>query len=262
MNPDEITIFGMSLTLFLQKAVFLAVVVVVAHYVDKFASRGLRRLLDVSDVPSASIFVNIVRVLIWVVALTTVLQPVFGIEPNAVITALGVTGVAISLGVQDTVSNLIGGLFLMIGKTISIGDYVTVGSTTGRVSDIDLRSTTVEQRGGNKEVIPNSVLNKEALAKIAPGNVGSCGIAIYVRPDADLSAVTDEIKQVAATALGDKLDAEFGVSVLFEGFDAYGTKGTIWVHVKEGVVFATAQDAVTRALQGRPWLASALPDTK
>lgn len=260
MNADEIMIFGMSLTVFLQKAVFLTVVVVVAHFVDKLASRGLRRLLDVSDVPSASIFVNIVRVLIWVVALTVVLQPVFGIEPNAVITALGVTGVAISLGVQDTVSNLIGGLFLMIGKTISIGDNVTVGSTTGRVSDIDLRSTTVELRGGNKEVIPNSVLNKESLAKIAPSNVGSCGITIYVRPEADLTAVTEEIKQAAVAAVGSNLDPEYDVSVLFSGFDAYGTKGTIWVHVKDDVVFATAQDAVTRALQGRPWLASALPD--
>lgn len=259
MNPDEIMIFGMSLTVFMQKTVFLAVVVVIAHYVDKFASRGLRRLLDVSDVPSASMFVNIVRVLIWVVALAVVLQPVFGIEPNAVITALGVTGVAISLGVQDTVSNFIGGLFLMVGKAVSIGDNVTVGSITGRVSDIDLRSTTVELRGGNKEIIPNSVLNKESLAKIAPSNVGSCSVTIYVKPEADLAAITEEIKRLAAAAVGENLDPAYPVSVLFNGFDAYGTKGTIWVHVKDDVVFATAQDAVTRALQGQPWLASALP---
>lgn len=260
MDTSEILIFGMSLPTFVQKVVFLVVTIAVAHAVDKLASRALRRLLDVSNVPSASIFVNLVRVLIWVIALAVVMQPVFGIEPNAVITALGVTGVAISLGVQDTVSNLIGGLFLMVGKAISIGDYITVGTTTGRVSDIDLRSTTVEQRGGNKEVIPNSVLNKTALAKIAPSNEGSCGVDIYVRPDADLTAVTEEIKQVASAAVGEDLDPELGVSVLFDGFDAYGTKGTIWIHVKENVVFATAQDAVTRALQGRPWLASALPD--
>lgn len=257
MDPNQIYILGMTLPVFVQKAVFLCVVAAVAYVADKLASRALRRVLDVSNVPSASIFVNLARIAIWVLALTVVLQPVFGIEPNAVITALGVTGVAISLGVQDTISNLIGGLSLMIGKVISIGDEVTVGSTTGKVTDIDLKCTTVQLRSGNVEVIPNSILNKTALAKIDPSNVGSCGVPICVKHGADLDAVTEEIVGLATKALGDLLDTRYGVSVLFEGMDASGTKGTVWVHVQDGVSFGKAQDAVARALQGQPWLAEA-----
>lgn len=257
MDPDEIYILGMTLPDFLQKVLFLGIVVAIAYMADKLASRALRRVLDVSDVPSASLFVNLARVGIWVLALAAVMQPVFGIEPNAVITALGVTGVAISLGVQDTISNLIGGLTLMVSKVITIGDDVTVGSTTGKVIDIDLRSTTVKIRGGNEEVIPNSVLSKTSLAKIAPNNAGSCGVPIYVRHGADLDQVTREVVGLAGAALGDMADPSYEVSVLFEGFDAYGTKGTVWLHVRDGVVFGKAQDAVARALQGQPWLAEA-----
>lgn len=261
MDADDITILGMSLSTWGYKIAYLAIAVAVAYGLDRLIRRALHRVLDVTEVPSASIIINIARVAIWAFALVSVLQPVFGIEPNAFITALGVTGVAISLGVQDTVSNFIGGLVLMLGKSISIGDCVTVGTTTGIVRDIDLRSTTLEERGGNVEVIPNSVLSKTSLEKIVPSNAGSCDIAIYVKPGADLEEVSRDAKAVALAAAGDDLDAQFGVSVLFAGFDPYGTKGTIWVHVKEGVVFATVRDRVTRALQGRPWLATALTDT-
>lgn len=261
MDAGNIIILGMSLSTWGYKITYLAIAVAVAYGLDRLVRRALHRVLDVTEVPSASIIINIARVAIWALALTSVLQPVFGIEPNAFVTALGVTGVAISLGVQDTVSNFIGGLVLMLGKSITIGDCITVGTTTGIVRDIDLRSTTLVERGGNVEVIPNSVLSKTSLEKIVPSNAGSCDIDIYVKPGADLEEVSRDARAVALEAAGDDLDAEFGVSVLFAGFDPYGTKGTIWVHVKEGVVFATVRDRVTRALQGRPWLATALTDT-
>lgn len=260
MDVSEITVFGMDLPTLGSKILYLAVAVIVAYVLDKLAQRALHRALDVTEVPSASIIVNIARIGIWALALTSVLQPVFGIEPNAVVTALGVTGVAISLGVQDTVSNLIGGIVLMVGKAITIGDCITVGSTTGVVSDIDLRSTTLRERGGNVEVIPNSVLSKTSLEKLAPQNAGSCDVPIYVRPGADLDEVSRDAKAVAVVAAGDDLDPRHGVSVLFEGFDPYGTKGTVWVHVKDDVVFGAVRDRVTRALQGRSWIASALPE--
>lgn len=255
MDVDEITIFGMSPPAFFFKVAFLCVVVGIAYLADKAASRALRRVLDVSTVPSMSILVNLARVGIWAIALAVVLQPVFGIEPNAVITALGVTGVAISLGVQDTVSNLIGGLFLLVGKVITVGDYITVDSTKGIVTDIDLRTTTVWLRTGNVEVIPNSSLNNGSLAKLDPSNAGCCGVPIVIRPDADVDAVTKEVVSLVAGALGDRRDPAYDTTVRLEGFDAYGTKATIWIHVKDDVTFTPAQDAVARALQGKEWLA-------
>lgn len=259
MDPEQIYVLGMPLPDLLSKVVMFVIVMAVAYVIDRIVRRVLHKALDVTEVPSASIIVNIARVAIWALAITSVLQPVFGIEPNAVIAALGVTGVAISLGVQDTISNLIGGITLMVGKIVTIGDNVTVGSTTGVVSDIDLRSTTVTKRGGNVEVIPNSVLSKTALEKIDPSNAGACGVPIYVRPGANLDEVTEDAVRVATAAAGEDLDSQYGVSVLFGGFDPYGTKGTVNVHVRDGVAFGGVQDRVTRALQGRPWLASALP---
>ena len=65
------------------KLVFLAIVVLIAIIIDKALTRVVRKILDRSQVPNASIFVNILRVVVWVLAVATVLQPVFGVNPTS-----------------------------------------------------------------------------------------------------------------------------------------------------------------------------------
>ena len=90
------------------KLIWLTIVLAIVFVADRVISRVLRKILDNSQIPSASIFVNLTRVTIWVTGAAMVLQPVFGINPTTLITALGVGGVAISLGLKDTIANIIG----------------------------------------------------------------------------------------------------------------------------------------------------------
>ena len=148
------------------KIVFLAVTVAVALLVQRVVVRIARKALDASDVPSASLFINVLRALIWSLALIAVLEPVFGIQPTAFVTALGVVSVAISLGLQDTISNLIGGLSLLLGHVIKPGDHVVVGGVTGTVADVTWRTTAVVDQIGNH----NS--GRQSLSGIAYSVVG------------------------------------------------------------------------------------------
>ena len=240
----------------LDKCVTLAVAVVIAVMVERVVVRLMHKLLDASDLPSASLFINIGRAVIWVLALLSVLQPVFGVDPAGFVAALGVVSIAVSLGMQDTISNIIGGISLMLSKAVQPGDYISVGDVTGEVTDVTWRSTTVMMRGGAQEVIPNSVLSKTALTRITPWSVGYCGVPIAVVPGADLGAVADECCQIAARELADLLDPAFETDVIFTAFTAYGTQGEVRLHVLSDVVCSTAQDRLARALSGMPWLAS------
>lgn len=78
--------------------------------------------------PNASIFINILRAVVWTLAVGTVLQPVFGINPTTIFTALGIGGLAVSLGMKDTIANIIGGFGLMLGRVIQPGDLVNVAA--------------------------------------------------------------------------------------------------------------------------------------
>lgn len=242
----------------LDKSVTLVIAVVIAALIERVVVRLMHRLLDASELPSASLFINIARALIWVLALLGVLKPVFGVDPAGFVAALGVVSLAVSLGMQDTISNIIGGISLMVSKAVQPGDYITVGGVTGEVTDVTWRSTSVLMRGGAVEVIPNSVLSKTALTRITPWAAGYCGVPIAVVPGADLSAVADECCLIAARELADLLDPAFETDVIFTAFTAYGTQGEVRLHVRPEVVFSAAQDRLARALSGRPWLASAL----
>ena len=251
-------LLGLDAGGWLDKGVTLVAAVVVAWLVERVVMRLMHKLLDASDLPSASLFINIGRALIWVLALLSVMRPVFGVDPAGFVAALGVVSIAVSLGMQDTISNIIGGISLMLSKAVQPGDYISVGDVTGEVTDVTWRSTTVMMRGGAQEVIPNSVLSKTALTRITPWSVGYCGVPIAVVPGADLGAVADECCQIAARELADLLDPAFETDVIFSAFTAYGTQGEVRLHVLPDVVFSTAQDRLARALSGRPWLASAV----
>lgn len=251
-------LIGVDMGGWLDRGVTLVVAVAIAALVQRVVVRLMHRLLDASNLPSASIFINIVRALIWALALLSVMQPVFGVDPAGFVAALGVVSLAISLGMQDTISNLIGGISLMVSKSVQPGDRITVGQVTGEVTDVTWRSTTVRVRGGAQEVIPNSVLSNTSVLHVTGWTVGYCGVPIAVVPGADLDAVARECCAVAAHELADLLDPDFATDVVFTAFTAYGTQGEIRLHVKPDVVFSTAQDRLARALSGRPWLASAL----
>ena len=164
-----------------------AVTAAVSHIVAK----GLRAFLNRDDnpLPSSSIFVNIVRAVIWIIGGSTILDSCFGINPNALVTALGVGGIAISLGFQDTLSNLIGGVQMTIMRIVKPGDNIEVGTETGVVQDVSWRHTTITNARGETVIIPNSIISKTSLVQLPPVNQISIPFAVTSeRPMDDVKA--------------------------------------------------------------------------
>lgn len=255
MELMEQTVSALDGSSFAEKVILLAIVVLVASIVQRLVIRFVRRVLEAAEVPSASIFLNILRAVIWSFALLFVLHPVFGIEPTGFVAALGVSSVALSFGLQDTVSNLVGGLSLMVTRVIVPGDVITVGGFTGRVTDINWRSTSVEARGGNIEVIPNSALLKSSFTKLTDGAAAASSFTVAVRHDADLEQVEREVLAVAKDALGELADPTREPLVQFGNMDAYGITMTVITFISADAMQGAANDRVSRALAGRPWLA-------
>ena len=247
-----VNLFGDGL---LSRTVTLVVAVVAAAVACHLVTRVLRRGLDQSRLPSVSIFVNIVRVLVWSFAVMSVLEPVFGIRPTAVVAALGVTSLVITLGMQDTVSNVIGGLGLMLGKVVQPGDKVDVSGFRGTVTDVNWRSTTVVDRAGNRNVIPNSILNKASLTNLTVHDAAQIEVPLVVRHGADLLRVEACVVEAARRALGDHLVPGEPTEVRFSAVDVYGIRCSVFVYVKVDLTAPTARELIVRQLSGEDWLA-------
>lgn len=250
-------VFGLSLSEFAAKAALLVVTVIVAALIARFLTRVMRKALNAADIPSASIFVNIVRALVWSFALLVVLEPVFGVAPTAFVTALGVTSLVISFGLQDTISNIIAGLELMVGKVIKVGDFIEVSGFRGEVVDINWRSTTVRNRYGDEQVIPNSVLNETTLMRLDYGTATKYTANIVVDHDANLDEVTNDIRTAVSKVLEGQLVEDYsgGVRVKVTGSDVYGTQVSVFLNLKDDVIPYNAVDDAMRQIASKPWIA-------
>ena len=80
-----------------------------------------------TDLPSTTIFVNLLRIAIVSVGVLIVLQSL-GISITPLLTAMGVGGLAISLALKDTLSDFFAGLHILLSQKVKPGDFVKLDS--------------------------------------------------------------------------------------------------------------------------------------
>jgi moderate conductance mechanosensitive channel len=82
-----------------------------------------------------------------------------GLNVSALIAGVGVVGIALGLGAQTLVKDVINGMFILIEDQFAVGDIVTVAGATGQVIDINPRRTVIRDGEGNVHSIPNSAIS-------------------------------------------------------------------------------------------------------
>jgi small-conductance mechanosensitive channel len=153
---------------------------------------------------SASIFVNITRVLVLAIGFLVVLQTL-GISIAPLLTALGVGGLAVALALQDTLANLFAGIHILASKTVQPGDYIRLSSgEEGYVVDINWRQTTVRQLSNNLVVIPNGQLAQANMTNYTrPEQELTVLVQVGVSYDSDLEQVERVTAEVVAEVMTD-----------------------------------------------------------
>lgn len=238
-----------------RKILFLVVVAIGAYVVQKVACKAIKHLFEKGNVPQGSIFVNLARTLIWFFALLMVLKPVFGVKPTAFVAALGVTSIAISFGLQNTISNVISGLGLMLAHVIEVGDWIEVGSYQGVVTDITWRSTTIKSLIGDVIVIPNSVLNTTTLRKMSPLSARAVTIPLDIHPEADMVEVERDIRASVEAATAEWRDPDLPIDLIEQGYGSFGFRMDVRVPLRSMEYGLLARSAIVAACSQRSWLA-------
>ena len=106
---------------------------------------------------------RLLSVLVLVVGAVTVLDT-FGIPLSAVVTFVGVVGLAISLAMQDILKNFFAGLYLLFERPFRLGDVVAVKDQRGVVETIGIRTTTLRTEDNVQVLIPNMTMFAEIVS--------------------------------------------------------------------------------------------------
>lgn len=129
----------------------------------------LRPLEDATDYPAkvqrartlGPLMKNATLYALGFVALVIVLREV-GVDIQALLVSAGVLGLAVGLGAQTLIKDVITGFFILFEGLIGVGDVIEVGSHTGAVEAIGLRVTKLRMLDGALRVIPNGELTQFA----------------------------------------------------------------------------------------------------
>jgi small conductance mechanosensitive channel len=84
----------------------------------------------------------------------------FGIDIRALLVSAGVVGLAIGLGAQSLIKDVITGFFLLFEGLIAVGDVIEIGNTIGTVEAVGLRVTQIRTLKGAVRMIPNGELTQ------------------------------------------------------------------------------------------------------
>ena len=233
----------------LQQWLVAIVIVVVTGLVSALVSKAIRRItsLDGVPLPSSSILVNIARIVIWVVGISVMLSACFSVDVNGLLAALGVGGIALSLGLQDTLKNFIGGLQVTLMRIIQPGDHVIIGATEGIVLDVTWRQTVVRDYENNVHLIPNAVINSTEVEKIEPRYLVSTRLS-FTNDTKDLDAMIREMELLAKQAIEEVAELEKDPWILLTEIGEYGTWAKMRFVLKDVDHAREARDAALRAV--------------
>lgn len=106
------------------------------------------------------------KVILLAIALVAILDT-FGLDVTTGIAALGIGGIALALGAQKTVENLVGSVTVIADRPVQVGDFCRVGEVVGTVEDIGMRSTRIRTNERTLVTIPNGDFSSQKIENYA-----------------------------------------------------------------------------------------------
>jgi MscS family membrane protein len=170
-------LFGTTLTLVLARAfwrnVGLVVIIIGTTWlatrtiglITQFSIARFKRLQTTDKIALTGLIGRLLQIAAVTLAALILLE-MRGINLTAVLTGLGIGGLAIAFAAQKTLENLFGGIMIISDRPIRIGDHCKIGAVEGYVLDIGLRSTRIRTLERTIVTIPNgqlSIMNVENL---------------------------------------------------------------------------------------------------
>jgi small conductance mechanosensitive channel len=174
-------------------------VALLIYIVGRFIISKLMKLIDKMqsisklDMTAQNYINNIIRAVLYVVLVVAIIGEL-GVPMASVITVIASAGVAVGMALQGSLSNLAGGIMLLIFRPFNVGDYILAGGEEGTVKSISTFYTVLTTVDNKTVSIPNGSLMNS--------NITNCSMEDLRRVDLSFNiAGSEPIKKVQATIM-------------------------------------------------------------
>ncbi|HEX3283218.1 MAG TPA: mechanosensitive ion channel family protein [Mycobacterium sp.] len=143
-----------------------------------------------------SIFLDVARFALIAIGVAVMFSFIWGADVGRLFTALGITSIVLGLALQNSVGQIISGLFVLFEQPFRLGDWVDTPSARGRVVEVNWRATHIDT-GTGLQIMPNSVLAAASFTNLSrPAGAHTITVttvfAVNDPPD-DVRAMLDKV---------------------------------------------------------------------
>jgi len=160
---------------------------------------------------------KLIKVVIAAVGIVFFMQ-LKGYPVTGIITGLGIGGLAFAFAAQDSIAGIFASVALFLDKPFMVGDFIQVGSVSGTVEEIGLRSTRIRTLGKTLVTIPNKEIVDSTIDNLSKRPVRRCEISIGVTYDATAEQMEQLVENLREMLVEDAMAEEDGSYVHFNTF--------------------------------------------
>ena len=144
-----------------------------------------------------SFLMSALRIVLYIV-LIFVIVGYLGIATTGIAALFASAGVTVGLALQGSLSNLAGGVLILVLKPFKIGDYIVAAGVEGTVTDIEIFYTKLSTGDNKKIVIPNGTLSNTNIVNVSHQEFRRVDLVFGVSYNSDIKTVKNILADLAA----------------------------------------------------------------
>lgn len=226
---------------------YAAILLLIGLIIARLASKKVSQIIDEKFQFKNSTIIR--RLLFYGIAILFVMMALrqLGFELGVLLGAAGILSVAVGFASQTSMSNVISGLFLLGERSVSIGDVIKVGNTTGEVIAIGWLSLTLRTPENLSVRIPNETIIKSEMTNFSAFKIRRFDLIISVAYQEDLKLVKDTLLALVKNETSCLDDPE--PLVVVEGFGDSGVnvRLAVWAKSEEFLKFKSSMNEKVKA---------------
>ena len=180
------------------KTLLIAVIVfVIGRKIVKFALKITKKTMERKEVEiSVQKFVMSLATFAYNIFLIITIASVLGIGASSIVAIIGSAGLAVGLALQGSLSNLAGGVLILLLKPFKVGDYIISAGAEGTVQSIDIFYTRIATTDNKVVVIPNGTISNSNVTNTTKQDERMLVLDFTVGLNTDIAEVREKIMKL------------------------------------------------------------------
>lgn len=200
-NKENMT--GM-ITQFADTVVSKVIDIIIALVIWKLSKYLIRWILKITvkalekagfDVGVIKFISSFIKAGVYAVVMLIILD-ILGFQTASLIAVFGSAALALSMSLQGSLSNMAGGILILLFKPFVVGDYIVSGSCEGTVVSIDILYTKLRMIDNKMVMMPNGALANSNIINVGAEGVRRLDIAVGIGYGSDVTKAKAVLRQI------------------------------------------------------------------